>query len=39
MFTQSYKLATSFAENAIAAVASAVIIAAPFAAWLLGYPQ
>ena len=39
MFTQSYKSATSFVENATAAVASAVIIAAPFAAWLLGYPQ
>lgn len=39
MFTQSYKSATSVTENAIAALASAVIIAAPFAAWLLGYPQ
>jgi len=37
MFTQSYKSATSVTENAIAAVASAVIIASPFAAWFMGW--
>lgn len=37
--TQSYKSATSFTENALAALVSAAIIAAPFAVWFMGYPQ
>lgn len=39
LFTQSYKSATSFTENALAALAGTACIALPFVAWFLGYPQ
>jgi hypothetical protein len=35
--TQSYKLDTSFAENALAAVAGTACIALPFVAWFMGW--